>query len=152
MRSIIITLILWWDRLLRAFATATENTFAGFGQLIDKVINKEQEAPELTTQEKFRYYTGVLGYHQKMARDRGDLQTVEEIEDDLWEMAHAYKHGDLENYLWKKTQSDVYYDVQIDEETGETKLFKINKENGTKEELETGVAGKSADLIEVPTN
>jgi len=125
----------------------------GVASLVDKVISKEQEVPELTTQEKFTYYTGVLGFHQQAARDRGDQETIDAIEDDLWEMAHAYKMGNLEEFLWKKTQTDTIYDFIV-EEDGKTKLVIENLNDGSKKEVDTGideiVAGKQAHLAKVP--
>lgn len=140
--NMFISLALTFERLARAFGNAGNNIFSSFNTLIDKVISKEQEVPELSTEEKFRYYTGVLGYHEKQARDAGDMETVEAIQDDMWAMAHAYKNGDLENFLWKKTQYEYIYDLIVDEETGEETILKINTQNGTTEEIKQRVAGE----------
>lgn len=142
LRDALITLALIFERMARALGSSVDQVFTGFSSLVDKVISKEQEAPELSTEEKFRYYTGVLGYHEKQARDAGDIETVEAIQDDMWAMAHAYKNGDLENFLWKKTQYEYIYDLIVDEETGEETILKINTKNGTTEEIKQGVAGE----------
>lgn len=141
MRKIVIAIALMWDRLMRSIWNATDTLFSSFGAQVDKVISKEQEVPELTTQEKFRFYTGVLGYHQQQARAAGDEKTVEAIEDDLWEMADAYKKGKLEEYLHNKKKVTTEFDIQFDEDTGDVKVIKTNLKNGKTEEIETGVAG-----------
>ena len=142
LRGFFLGFFLMFEGLGKAMGTAMSS-------LQDKIISKEQEVPELSTPEKFRYYTGVLGYHQRLAKDRGDEETVQAIEDDLWEMAFAYKNGKLEEYLYKKTKTSIYYDIEIDEETGQEKVTKVNTEDGTREEIETGVARQQADSVEI---
>lgn len=148
-RSIGITLSLWWERLLRALGKGTSNTFSTATNINTEESQELQQLKAMTSRETFQHYTGILGYHQNFYRENGDTEKVEAIEDDLWSMAAAYRDGTIKDFIHDKIKSNtIQYDFRHDD-NGDT--YMIHKETGERVDIdESKIENTTAETPLIP--
>ena len=115
-------------------------------------VSKEQQVQELSEQEAFEFQTGVIGHYQTIARKNGDTQSLKDMEQYLFDMAAAYKSGNVKKFIEDQQKgTEIMWNVWYENEETllihkkEDKIKHINK-NG-KETDYTRETAKAAGLL-----